>query len=166
MNNSIERRQGGSELDGVYVGAGEIVIVQEETALATVVARGVVVCIWDKSGVTAGMSHFIKPSIYDGKLATGQYGNVSILTLVRMLKERSPAGCFEAQIFGGASKTDGESIGRDNVNIARKVLSAKEIPVVSEDIGGNKGRKILFYTSSGNTVVLKVDKLRNDDWNV
>ena len=165
MNNSIERRQGGSELDGVLVSSGEIVIVQEETVLAAVVARGVAVCIWDKNGVTAGMSHFTKPSIYDSKQATGQYGNVSVLTLMRMLKDRAPNGCFEAQVFGGALKHDGESIGAENVDIAKRILKSREIPVVSEDIGGNKGRKILFYSSSGHTVVLKVHNLRKDDWN-
>ncbi len=36
--------------------------------------------------------------------------------------------------------------------------------VASEDVGGKKGRKILFDTASGHVAVLKVHDLRREDW--
>jgi chemotaxis protein CheD len=38
------------------------------------------------------------------------------------------------------------------------------IRVVSEDTGGEKGRKIVFNTGTNEVAVLKVDRLRKGDW--
>jgi len=49
---------------------------------------------------------------------------------------------LEAQIFGGGSRSpeDSNGIGPHNAKIARKILKKREVPFVSEDIGGVKGR--------------------------
>jgi chemotaxis protein CheD len=47
---------------------------------------------------------------------------------------------------------------------ARKVLAGKKIRVVSEDVGGQMGRKIVFNTHTNEVGVIKVEKLRKKDW--
>jgi chemotaxis protein CheD len=36
--------------------------------------------------------------------------------------------------------------------------------IVSKDVGGQKGRKVIINTDMNQTVVVKVDKLRVGDW--
>jgi chemotaxis protein CheD len=57
-----------------------------------------------------------------------------------------------------------KNIGMENVMIARKVLLRKGIAILSEDIGGELGRKIVFNTHSNELAIIKVEKLRNADW--
>lgn len=75
-----------------------------------------------------------------------------------------PGGNFEAQIFGGGELDTCDKTGEENVEIARKVLNKKGVNIVSEDVGGEKGRKILFDTDTGHVAVLKVYDVRDVDW--
>jgi len=47
---------------------------------------------------------------------------------------------------------------------ARKILIREMISIASEDVGGEKGRKIVFNTDMSEIAVIKVEKLRNKDW--
>jgi len=71
-----------------------------------------------------------------------------------------------AQVYGGArpSLDSTSSIGADNVRMAQRMLSRQGIAFASEDTGGVMGRKILFDTWTGETVVMKVNTLRSADW--
>lgn len=159
-----ERRNGGKSIDGVFVKPGEIILVDDGTLLVTVVSDGVVVCIWESNGPLAGMAHFVEPRTLDSKRATARFGNVAVPTLLQMVQDASPTHPMEAQIFGAANPPRGFGIGADNVAIARKVLSARNIPIVSEDLGGSKGRKLMFDTKTGHVAVIRVHQLRDGDW--
>jgi chemotaxis protein CheD len=50
------------------------------------------------------------------------------------------------------------------VNVAKTILNKQEIAITSEDVGGSKGRKLAFKTDSNEAVVLKVERLRQEDW--
>lgn len=73
---------------------------------------------------------------------------------------------LEAQIFGGAFKDENAAgdIGQDNLRTARQVLNRMRIQIVSEDVGGAKGRKVVFNTQSYEIGILKVNRLRESDW--
>jgi chemotaxis protein CheD len=135
--------------------------------IRTVVGSCVAVCLWDAKHRMGGMSHFLYPSIDDRAKATAKYGNVAVPALVRMVLDcGGEKPHLTAQIYGGAKLTvsDNEGVGVENIEMAKKVLSEKAIPVISEDVGGNMGRKILFDTISGQVAVLKVHRLRTGDW--
>jgi chemotaxis receptor (MCP) glutamine deamidase CheD len=44
-------------------------------------------------------------------------------------------------------------LGTQNVRIARELLAAEAIPVIGEDVGGHKGRKLIFATDDGSAWV-------------
>ena len=113
------------------------------------------------------MNHFQFPAILEKDRATTRYGNVSIPHFIRMmLAEGSKTKNLEAQIFGGASSPEisTDQIGSKNIKVARRILADKGIRIVSEDVGGKKGRKMVFNTSTNEIAVLKVDKIRKGDW--
>ena len=70
------------------------------------------------------------------------------------------------QILGGACPEDAKEagLGEENVAVARSVLHKKGIAIVSEDVGGNMGRKVVFDTETGQLMILKVHKIRDSDW--
>ena len=158
-----ERRTGNAISKGTLIKPGTILVTSEEGFLFSVLGSGVSVCIWDEKSHIAGMNHFLEPSMYDRSKTTARYGNIAMVVLINSIREIAPEGTFEAHIFGGANKHNSD-IAEQNIAIARKVLSSRKIPVVSEDVGGTKGRKIAFDTSSGHIAVLKVHTLRKEDW--
>jgi chemotaxis protein CheD len=113
------------------------------------------------------MNHFQYPKAGSSKESTARYGNVSTLTLIRLMtSEGSKTKHLEAQIFGGSHKPDvsTKNIGRENVKMVRRVLARERIKVVSEDVGGELGRKVIFDTTDNTVAVIRVEKIRKDDW--
>jgi chemotaxis protein CheD len=72
---------------------------------------------------------------------------------------------LEAQIIGGAH-VKGASTHRSDAVIAsiRVFLERKGIRIVSEDVGGVLGRKIVFNTSTGDMMTVKTSRIRRTDW--
>ena len=152
---------------GYHLEPGYVYFDSEESVIRTVVGSCVAVCLWDCRLKCGGMNHFLHPVVRDPNKAFPKYGNVAMVALIRMMEE---AGCrcedLRAYIYGGGYQagTSSEKIGADNVGIARKVLERKGIQIITEDVGGQMGRKILFDVKTGHVAVLKVHALRNSDW--
>jgi len=73
---------------------------------------------------------------------------------------------LQAQIFGGAA-TDNPlcaNIARENVAVARRFLAKHGIKIISEDTGGNMGRKIVYNSLTNEAIIYKVHNLRRGDW--
>ncbi len=146
---------------------GYIYVTEEPTQISAVLGSSVAVCIYDRKRKIGGMNHFRFPSLPPKEKPTARFGDVSTHALVRMLlKEGSVSRNLEAQVFGGAhnSAVSGRNIGRENVSVARRILGAERVRIVAEDVEGEKGRKIVYNTSTNEIALLKVDRLRQSDW--
>lgn len=146
---------------------GHLYVAFEPSLIRCVLGACVSVAIWDRRLAIGGMTHFIRPRTRDRSKATAQYGNVGMSALVRILEQRgSRRTDLEAQIFGGAHHPSEPSGGHSDANVkqARKSLKRFGIPVVSEDIGGVRGRKLVFDTRTGHAAILKVHRIRRGDW--
>jgi chemotaxis protein CheD len=78
---------------------------------------------------------------------------------VRKLGAR--AGDIRAKVFGGGCvmpvlATRSGSLGDSNVRIAFEMLADRNIPVVGHDVGGSRGRRILFHVDDGSAWVWKL----------
>ena len=151
-----------------YLKPGFLYLTREETVIYTVLGSCVAVCLWDRQNRIGAMNHFLYPRTADPAQATARFGNVAVLTLIRlMLAEGVAREGLEGQIFGGGTLGTGRpegDIGPQNVQVARKILTQQGIPITSEDVGGGKGRKLIYNTGTNEAVVLKVDRLREEDW--
>jgi len=153
--------------DNYFLKPGYILVPQVPTIISTVLGSCVAVCLYDGKRERGGMNHFQLPSTNKLKEATARYGNVATLALIgMMINDGAKVKNLEAQIFGGAhnAKTCPKNIGLENVRIARMILTRKHIRIASEDVGGEKGRKIVFNTASNEIAIVKVDKVRKGDW--
>ena len=136
--------------------------------IRTVLGSCVAVCLWDCKKNAGAMNHYMHPMYNEKENRTTYYGNIALPVLVNMMRREfgSSKKDLHAQIFGGGSLFNSKKImvGEDNIKIARSFISKTGIRLVSEDVGGNMGRKILFDTATGQVAVLKVRQLRSEDW--
>ncbi|MBN2663531.1 MAG: chemotaxis protein CheD [Bacteroidales bacterium] len=143
---------------------GQLVVFKEPMNIMTILGSCVAVCIWDVKLRFGGMNHYLLPLWKVQGLRTPKYGNVAIETLIEeMLKNGSSAKNLVAKVFGGAKVLEtGEGnifeIGRKNYEIAQEVLSKYNIRTAVENVGGLRGRKILFKTNTGEVLMKYIDK--------
>ncbi len=132
--------------ENYFLKPGFIFLTAKATDISAVLGSCVSVCIYDKVLKTGGMSHFQFPVISDKQKATAVYGNISTYALINMMaNEGSELNHLEAQIFGGAFNPEicSKNIGKDNIGVAKRILTKKQIRIVSMDAGGEKGRKVV-----------------------
>ena len=130
-----------------FLRPGYIYLPDQHTSISTVLGSSVSVSVFDKKLKLGGMNHFLYPETNDQDKSTSFYGNVAVETLIHMMiNSGAKIKHMEAQIFGGAfnPKLSLNDIGSNNISTARKILKSKKIRIVSEDIGGEIGRKIIF----------------------
>ena len=146
---------------------GYIYVAAEPTVISTVLGSCVSVSIYDRSRKVGGMNHFLYPTAENDQEATAIFGDAATLNLIRMMVQYgSKRKDLEAQIIGGAYNPgiSSTNMGRQNVMTARRILARQRVKVVSEDIGGALGRKIVFHTNINEIAILKVENIRQSDW--
>ena len=149
--------------------SGYIYVPLAPTLISTVLGSCVAVTLWDRKRQYCGMNHFLYPSAEDPRQATARFGNAATAALIRMfMEEGSRKEDIEAQIFGGACAPDcvasSRKVSQQNIAVARSVLRKSRILIVSEDVGGQRGRKLVFNSLTGEVVIIRVERIRESDW--
>lgn len=141
-----------------FLQPGCILVSDEPHLISTVLGSCVSVCLRDGTARVAGMNHYVFPRPWSGQ-RTAQFGSLSLPLLLRLLLERGAhLDCLEAQVLGGAGNPQlGSSIGGDNVRLALELLALRRIPVLFQDVGGRRGRHVVFNTVTGETKVRFVE---------
>lgn len=148
---------------------GYVVMPNRASALCAVVASGVAVTLFDTKRRQGGMANYVFPRRLPGVAPTPYFAVSAIAGLVQLMRG---AGCrigdIEARLYGGAENPDSprfvEGLSEDNVRVGLAILRKIGIGVATRDTGGTRGRKIIFHTGSGETLVACVDSLRASDW--
>ncbi len=153
----------------IFINPGYICYSKEPVLMCSVVGSGIVVTLYDYITKTGGMSYFIKPVLSYSDLPTPYFAEPSILGLIKSCKkETSNFSRIEAYIYGGSENPSAsgyiKNLAQENINAAKKILLSKNIPLAGIDTGGSRGRKIVFNTFTGETMVAKVENVRSDDW--
>jgi chemotaxis protein CheD len=151
-----------------YLEPGYVFVNGNGMVIRTVVGSCIVVALWDCKKKVGGMNHYIHPKTNDPQQRTTVYGNIALPVLLSLMQREFCCNVndLQAQVFGGATPSEFSSTteGKKNISIAMKYLSKNRIHIISKDVGGFVGRKILFDTATGHTAVLKVQRIRRDDW--
>jgi chemotaxis protein CheD len=130
--------------------------------MMTILGSCVSVCLWDRRGRCGGMNHYLLPRRGPNADATARYGDIAIPLLVsKLVALGASRESLRAKIFGGAHvlpgfRTDGRSLGAENVAVAVELLHAEGVQTVSEDVGGTRGRKLAFNTVDGTALVWRL----------
>ena len=116
------------------------------------------IAIYDKNIGIAGLAHIMLPDSSQFNKITNEikFADLAIPILVAdMIKKGAKLRNMRAKIAGGASmfnfsdKSIVMDIGNRNSIAVKNALKVLAIPLLAEDIGGNKGRTLIFDTISG-----------------
>lgn len=108
-----------------------------------------------------GMNHFIYSRPF-GDEKNSKFGNVSIKHMLGLMYGKgSLARNLRAHIIGGGhSGHMNPAVGEANIEIAERILAAEGIRVVTNDTGGQTGRKVVFNNCSGEIIIYKGSNMR------
>ena len=127
---------------------------KEPYLVKTILGSCVAVCIWDKRLKFGGLNHYMLPNWNGNDLASPKYGNIAIDKLIeKMIFYGSRVEDLQAKVFGGGEMMSvGKSkmvIGERNIRIAKLLLEERKIPIIASSTGGKMGRKIIFFSDTG-----------------
>ncbi|CAO5676528.1 MAG: Chemoreceptor glutamine deamidase CheD [Holosporales bacterium] len=123
-----------------------------EEMLVTILGSCVAACIRDTKMGIGGMNHFLlaEPGTSVNS-PSNRYGSYAMEELINgLLKMGAKKDFLEAKVFGGARVINSSiQVGENNADFVRKYLSQERIPITSEDLGGERPRRIHFWPSTG-----------------
>jgi len=122
----------------------------------------IAVSLYDPESRIGGLGHMLLPCRPE-KNPLGSEGKYVDAGIYQMVDELVRAGAnreaLVAKITGGANmfetayQTLINSIGARNAKSARETLATLGIPLLGEEVGGNRGRTVEFDLASGNMMV-------------
>jgi chemotaxis protein CheD len=139
----------------VYLHPGEVHASASACEITTILGSCVSVCLSEQGSQIGGANHFLLPSQRDGETRSTRYAPGAIEELISLLESLGARRSrLRAKLFGGANVLhafqDGvRGIGAANVETARVLLAKQSIPISAEDVGGIRGRKLIFSSHDG-----------------
>lgn len=144
----------------VYLHAGQLHAARTPTAITTILGSCVSVCLFDPSTGVGGMNHFLLPHHVERERSP-RFGTVAVPELVEaVVRAGGRRGGIQAKVFGGASVIHAfrgsRNLGEENARLALRLLEEAGVPVLDADVGGDRGRKLVFHSDEGSVWVRKL----------
>ncbi len=143
----------------IKVGIADLNVAYSPDKLITVgLGSCIGIAIYDKEVGLGGLAHIMLPDSSQFNKVSNEmkFADLAIPILVKdMIKKGAKLKNMKAKIAGGASmfnfsdKSIIMDIGKRNGVAVKNALKILSIPIVGEDIGGNKGRTLIFETING-----------------
>ncbi len=138
-----------------YLYPGLVVVSRDAMAIKTILGSCVAVGLWDPVQGVGGLNHFLLPyRARFGAPSSTRFGNVAMEELLSgLLKLGARRSRLKAKVFGGArvleAFKESNHLGKKNIEMAKTLLAQGGIPLVDLDVGGKRGRRVLFETATG-----------------
>jgi chemotaxis protein CheD len=151
-----------SDVLEVYLHPGEVYASARPAIVTTILGSCVAVCLHERGSTLGGVNHFLLAQQRAGESPSPRYGTAAVDMLInRVMNLGASRHNLTAMLFGGANVLhafqDGvRHIGLANVEIARALLAQHRIPISAEDVGGTRGRRLVFSAHDGNASVRRL----------
>ncbi len=148
----------------------------EPVTISTLLGSCVAACLFDPVKRIVGMNHFLlgnrryARNIPVSATEAGRYGVHAMELLINeMMRLGANRKSLRAKAFGGATITTNSAdagnfvcVGDVNARFIREFLANEGIPLLAEDLGGEKGRVIHFSNGDYTVLVRKIERLRSE----
>ena len=156
---NADAQDAAERLPARYVHPGQITTGGAETRIVTILGSCIAVCVFDVTAGVGGLSHFVLPG--PGGDLPARAGDTAVPLLVDEVCSRGAhRSRLQAKLFGGATISsafnDKVPLGARNAEAARRALQKLHIDVIAEDLGGRRGRKVVFFPATGAVLVKEV----------
>lgn len=148
-----------------YLKPGEIHLALDPSLITTVLGSCLSITMHHRTTRMSVICHAVMPSIVQGrdrkKGAAFQYVDSSLQWMIDQYTGKEiRLSDIEVKMFGGAAMfQDTRSLGKDmnigkrNVDAALAFFKKRRIPLKAWNVGGNRGRKLIFNTLTGEVLV-------------
>lgn len=131
----------------------------------TILGSCIAVCLWDSYHKFGGMNHYIYGKMLNRERNV-KFGEIAIPYLIKlMLGFGAKENQLRAYVVGGGEHPDFRSpVGALNADLADKLLADYQIGIVTREVKGQFGRKVVFNSGTGEITIHKINEVRKDDW--
>jgi len=165
------------ELPVVYLRPGEMHSSERPALVVTVLGSCLSVTMFSRRTGLGGICHGLLPRcggqhVCDCSCLEGfKYVDCSIEKMAKLFDQYGvKRGEIEVKCFGGSDMFERRrkdsspvSIGRQNIQTAEKILAHEGLKIMKMDVGGQQGRKILFYTHTGEVLLKRLRQANDSD---
>ncbi len=150
-----------SDID-VFLEPGELYVSDRPTIVKTILGSCVAVCLYDAKVRVGGINHYVMPRPMPNDVPGPRYGTSSIQELIERVRRKGASMArLRARVYGGARPLGGErgpQVGAANREIAIQMLRSYQVPVVEEQTGGERGRRVFFNIGTGQVFVSIIER--------
>ena len=164
-------------LNAVHLKPGEAYITDRPELVITVLGSCLSVTMFNRRRGVAGICHSLLPecsnreSCRSACLEGYRYVDCSIRQMVKVFDQHGvPRSEIEVKCFGGADmfirkalKPVLFTVGKQNIIMAEKIIASEGLNLRAKDVGGVQGRKLLFYTHTGEVLLKRLKGSNNPD---
>lgn len=155
----------------VHLKPGEMHFACRPTVVQTLLGSCVSVTLYNSRMAVGSICHAMLPrcdqmECYEGDSIYYRHVDCSVIKMVVEFK-RLGIGTheIEAKIIGGANMFEScdfadefRRVGNQNIDMAFTILEKEKIRLVTSHVGGSLGRKLLFYSHTGEVFVQRVKR--------
>jgi chemotaxis protein CheD len=135
------------------IGIAGLKVVKHPDKIQTTLGSCIGIAMYDRVSKVGGMAHVMLPSSSGCHGDRGKFADTAVDWL---LEDAVKAGCdkkrLAAKITGGASMfgpASDNGLGERNVKAVKERLAHHSIRLVAEDVGGQKGRRMMLNPDTG-----------------
>jgi len=157
---------GAPDPDPIRVGISEFVVSDSGQTLKSYgLGSCLAVALYDEGSGVGGLAHIMLPD-GDANDASedkpGKFADTAVRAMLRQMVEKGASYTdVQAKVAGGSDMFDfesfGDGVGQRNIVAAREELDKLGVPIVAEEVGGQRGRTVVFETDTGTFSIKTAD---------
>lgn len=166
----------GKQIMMVKIQPGEVYVTSERELIATGLGSCISACVWDPFLELGGMNHFMLP-LGDADDINGwdptqwrsnaaRYGNYAMELLINtLIQQGAIKSRLQVKLFGGGMVMGlgkQANIGQKNIEFIKNYIQSEGLHLVSEDLGSEYPRKVVFDPMTGKAWVKKLRGYRGE----
>ncbi len=136
---------------------GELLVICGDDPLKTLLGSCIGLALYSRRGTVGGLAHIVLPESRGRAGPPGKFADTAIPEMIRLIEVNGGnVRNVNAKIAGGANMLDlnaATTIGDQNQETIRRILSEMRIPIIAEHCGGVQGRRMTFYPSTGRLAI-------------
>jgi chemotaxis protein CheD len=139
------------------VGMGQVVTAKAPATLTAILGSCISVALYQPRMRLGVLSHVVLPKSSGATAGPGKFADLAVPNMLAELERLGAGrGGLVAKIAGGACMfgTSGPlQIGHANAEAVTRALSAAGLRITAQDVGGTKGRRVVFDLATGTLTV-------------
>jgi chemotaxis protein CheD len=150
-----------------FLKPGELVASERPLIVSTLLGSCVAVTLFSPGRRLGAICHALLPSCRSEspcshhRAEAGKYVQCAIWHMLEWLSDRGVERReIQAKVFGGADMFDpvagNNSVGSQNIEMALGTLESESVRLVTRDLGGRRGRKLIFHTHTGDVFLKRL----------